>query len=326
MRRATTRWRRDDDDDDARADETRRDATRTRRRARRATTRAMTSMTTTTRTARALNARCAYRAMRRVVAAPIAAPTSRPRRARAHVPAHAGWNDFAWSKATVVANERRARTPEAELRTIGLEIGAAARAAYATPGQFLQIRTREDGKAAFIAIASAPGECAYGEGAVELLVKAQSGTTAAEICALDVGAEVDVSPAMGKGFDLTAVRGRSNAVLFATGSGISPIRALLRSGTLQTRADATTVYYGTRDAEATAFLEESATWPCDVVRVYSEDSGRHVQDILREDIASGKIDVNDTFAVLCGQKEMADEVIEMLTAAGVPREACVMNF
>jgi NAD(P)H-flavin reductase len=131
---------------------------------------------------------------------------------------------------------------------------------------------------------------------------------------------------MGKGFDLTAVRGRSKAVLFATGSGISPIRALLRSGTLKTDAGATTLYYGTRDAEATAFLEESASWPCDVVRVYSEDSGKHVQDVLREDIASGKIDANDTFAVLCGQKEMADEVIEMLTSAGLPREACVMNF
>ena len=190
----------------------------------------------------------------------------------------------------------------------------------------MQIRTREDGKAAFIAIASAPGECAFGEGAVELLVKAQSGATAGEICALDVGAEVEVSPVMGKGFDLTAVRGRSKAVLFATGSGISPIRALLRSGTLKTDAGATTLYYGTRDAEATAFLEESASWPCDVVRVYSEASGKHVQDVLREDIASGKIDANDTFAVLCGQKEMADEVIEMLTSAGLPREACVMNF
>ena len=283
------------------------------------------TMTTTTRTARALSARCLPRAMRRAVASPI--PTaSRPRRARLHELARAGWNDFAWSKASVVANDRRARAGEAELRAIGVEIGAAARAAYATPGQFLQIRTREDGKAAFIAIASAPGECAFGEGAVELLVKAQSGATAGEICALDVGAEVEVSPVMGKGFDLTAVRGRSKAVLFATGSGISPIRALLRSGTLKTDAGATTLYYGTRDAEATAFLEESASWPCDVVRVYSEDSGKHVQDVLREDIASGKIDANDTFAVLCGQKEMADEVIEMLTSAGLPREACVMNF
>ena len=47
--------------------------------------------------------------------------------------------------------------------------------------------------------------------------------------------------------------------------------------------------------------EESAAYRRpEIVRVYS-DEGAHVQDALREDIASGKIDVDATFAVLCGQ-------------------------
>ncbi len=157
------------------------------------------------------------------------------------------------------------------------------------------------------------------------MVKAQPGTTASDICALAVGAEVEASPVMGKGFDLSAVSDRSRAILFATGSGISPVRALLVSGALAGK-ERVTLYYGTRDVEATAFAEESATWPCEIVRVYSDESGAHVQDALREDIASGKIDVDATFAVLCGQKEMAEDVIALLGDAGVPKDAMVMNF
>jgi NAD(P)H-flavin reductase len=33
-----------------------------------------------------------------------------------------------------------------------------------------------------------------------------------------------------------------------------------------------------------------------------------------------------TCAVLCGQKEMTEAVIAILTEAGVPKEKCIMNF
>lgn len=261
--------------------------------------------------------------LERVFRSPTHLVPARRRRAY-HIPARAGWNDFAWSRATIASNERAASTEGGELRSIALDVGADAAAAYAVPGQFIQIRTSEEGKPAFIAVASAPGKSAAGAGTLELLVKAQPGTTASDICALAVGAEVETSPVMGKGFDLSAVSDRSRAILFATGSGISPVRALLVSGALAGKD--VTLYYGTRDVEATAFAEESATWPCEIVRVYSDESGAHVQDALREDIASGKIDVDATFAVLCGQKEMAEDVIALLGDAGVPKDAMVMNF
>jgi len=262
--------------------------------------------------------------LERVFRSPTHLVPARRRRAY-YIPARAGWNDFAWSRATIASNERAASTEGGELRSIALDVGADAAAAYAVPGQFIQIRTSEEGKPAFIAVASAPGKSAAGAGTLELLVKAQPGTTASDICALAVGAEVEASPVMGKGFDLSAVSDRSRAILFATGSGISPVRALLVSGALAGK-ERVTLYYGTRDVEATAFAEESATWPCEIVRVYSDESGAHVQDALREDIASGKIDVDATFAVLCGQKEMAEDVIALLGDAGVPKDAMVMNF
>ena len=51
-----------------------------------------------------------------------------------------------------------------ELRSIALDVGADAAAAYAVPGQFIQIRTSEEGKPAFIAVASAPGKSAAERG------------------------------------------------------------------------------------------------------------------------------------------------------------------
>jgi len=246
----------------------------------------------------------------------LASPRRPARASRAPVLTRAGWNDFAWSSAKVISNTQASQ--EGSLRSISLDVGVDAADAYATPGQFIQIRTKPDGKAAFIAIASAPKK---GRGTFELLVKSQDGT-AREICDAKVGSTLETSPAMGKGFSLSAAQGKSRALLFATGSGISPIKALLESGALNGRD--VTLYYGTRDAEHTAFLEASKKWGCTVTRVYSEESGRHVQDALRDDLSA--IDASDAFAVLCGQKEMTTDVIGILTLAGVPRELCIMNF
>lgn len=45
-----------------------------------------------------------------------------------------GWNDFVWFKVFVVVNDCCVCVGEVELWVIGVEIGAAARAAYATSG------------------------------------------------------------------------------------------------------------------------------------------------------------------------------------------------
>jgi|TARA_B100001142_G_C14104183_1_gene566446 NAD(P)H-flavin reductase len=38
------------------------------------------------------------------------------------------------------------------------------------------------------------------------------------------------------------------------------------------------------------------------------------------------VDGGKACAVLCGQKEMTEAVIEVLEGAGVPKERCIMNF
>ena len=75
-------------------------------------------------------------------------------------------------------------------------------------------------------------------------------------------------------------------MLFATGSGISPIRALITSGALKGRD--VTLYYGTASGETTAFLDEFETWKkaCgvrEVKHVQSQVGGppTYVQDQLK---------------------------------------------
>ena len=51
-----------------------------------------------------------------------------------------------------------------------------------------------------------------------------------------------------------------------------------------------------------------------------------MQDALKEAVADGAVDAKKTCAVLCGQKEMTEAVIAILTEAGVPKEKCIMNF
>ena len=245
-----------------------------------------------------------------------------------HVLTTAGWNDFEWGTATVVSNEPAAK--EGNLRSVKVSVDDACFEAYSTPGQFVQMRTNADGKPAFLAIASPPRT----EPApiLELLIKSTEGT-AGEICALKKGATVDVSPPMGGGFDLEGKAPASSSpvvLLFATGSGISPIRALIKSGALDGR-DAT-LFYGTTSEQTCAFLEEFSDWKAahgvSVTHVQSRVGGppTYVQDALKEEMEKGAVDAAESCAVLCGQKEMTEAVIARLTEAGVPEEKCIMNF
>jgi len=110
------------------------------------------------------------------------------------------------------------------LNRLLVDVGGAQAAKYTIAGQFVQVKTEEDGKAGFFAIASAPD--ANNAGVLELLVKA-SGDPAEAICASADGTGVLVSEVMGKGFPVDRVAGVGNVFIFCTGSGISPIKALI---------------------------------------------------------------------------------------------------
>ena len=146
---------------------------------------------------------------------------------------------------------------------------------------------------------------------------------------MTAGDVVQMSPPMGPGFDMDKAPADAypNTLLFATGSGISPIRALIASGVLVGRN--VTLYYGTASPTYTAFMDEFKAWEARGVRVRHVQSRvggppTYVQDALKEDAEN--IDGGKTCAVLVGQKEMTTAVIEVLEGAGVAKERCIMNF
>lgn len=96
-------------------------------------------------------------------------------------------------------------------------------ASYTKAGQYLQLRLQDsESKPSFLAIASPPSAAAS-DGVFEFLVKSVVGSTAELLCELQKGDIVELSPAMGKGFDIDQISPPENCqtvLIFATGSGI----------------------------------------------------------------------------------------------------------
>jgi ferredoxin-NADP reductase len=198
----------------------------------------------------------------------------------------------------------------------------------------VQVRVGESDKPAFIAIAAAVGTYAS---QLELLVK-RSGSTAELLCALEAGAPLQLSDVQGRGFQLDALQPPSaftDIFLFATGSGLSPVRALLETpcalGGLGLAGGGRRVghlhlYVGVRSPEHLAFADRVTAWEAaglTVTRVFSElPPKRYVQDAFLE--AGGVRNAEATGAVLVGQKGMAEAITAAL--AGVPKERICTNF
>lgn len=259
----------------------------------------------------------------------------RQRAARATaVVVRAGWGDPVEFRKARLASSKPA-TKDGSLRTLVVELPEQAARSFTTAGQYVQIKPDEESKAAFIALASSPQDVHNNGGMVELLVKPQPGATAEQLCALAAGAELLVSDAQGKGFPVDRVPAADypTVLLFATGSGISPVRSLIESGALAGRPDVR-LFFGTRSAEHTAYGDLAAgSWKSEhgvkeVHHVYSEgEGGIYVQDAFFGKLGGlNGAEPGKTAAVMVGQKEMAQALRDGLAAAGVSPEAVLTNF
>lgn len=215
-----------------------------------------------------------------------------------------------------------------------LDVPPALASGYTVPGQYVQVRVGEADKPAYIALAAPVG--AHGA-QLELLVKRSPGT-AEQLCALEAGAALQVSEVQGRGFQLGALQPPDafpDLLLFATGSGLSPVRALLETpcalGGLGLagggrRPGCLHLYVGVRSPAHLAFADRMAAWEAAglrVTRVYSElEPGRYVQDAFAAD--GGLQNAATAGAVVVGQKAMAEALAAAL--AGVPKDRIVSNF
>lgn len=226
-----------------------------------------------------------------------------------------------WFPATLVAC-----SPAADgLTDLTLDLsGTPLRGAHQRPGQYVHLRLPGTAEGLF-ALASPPGAEQW-----DLLVKATSPLTDA-LVHLGLGQQVDVSRPEGPGFPLEQARER-DVLLFATGSGISPIRSVIESIRQEREAyGKVTLYFGARTPGAFAYARDFKTW---------EQAGIHVVPTVSQPGASGWQGLTGyvqahlkeeplalgTRAFVCGQREMVQGVISALLARGLPANAISQNF
>ncbi|XP_010243758.1 PREDICTED: fruit protein pKIWI502 [Nelumbo nucifera] len=206
---------------------------------------------------------------------------------------------------------------------------------FTRPGQYLQLRLPDVEKPSFLAIASPPSLSAS-KGEFEFLVKGVPGSTAELLCRLRGGDVVELSQVMGKGFDidqLSPPEECQTVIIFATGSGISPIRSVIESGFSANKRSDVRLYYGARNLQRMAYQDRFKEWESTGVKIVPvlsqpDDKWRGERGYVQNAFARAKQTYNplSTGVLLCGQKQMTEEVTSVLLAIGVSREKILKNF
>lgn len=210
----------------------------------------------------------------------------------------------------------------------GLEVdltGTTIAWSFEAPGQYVQVRTPQ-GATAFLAISSKPGEPAF-----EFLVKA-GGEAADQLLNLPEESRLEMTAAMGKGYPVQHHTGR-DVLLFAVGSGISPIRSLIwYLAGRRAEYQGVTLFFGARTPAHFAYRDELAAWQqegVEVVRVVSRpeaSEGGFVRGYVQDAVAAHPIDPARTVAFVCGMKGMVEGVTEELAKLGVSRDRIFQNY
>ncbi|CAN6238189.1 unnamed protein product [Urochloa humidicola] len=270
-------------------------------------------------------------------ALPVLRRSLRPGRALSTA-VHAVKQDAAvWTPAPVSAVG--AATADGSIFHVAVDLSDAAGLAdsYTSPGQYLQIRVPsgaggEELKPAFMAVASPPGAGAR----FEFLVKSVPGTTAERLCGLRDGDVVELGAVMGKGFPLeriTPADAAQTVLIFAAGTGISTIRSLVEFGFGANERSDVRLYYGARSLKTMAYQDRFKNWESvglKIIPVLSQpdDSWKGERGYAQHAFLRAKNIVNpsSTGAVLCGQRQMQEEVTSALVTDGVSQDKILTNF
>ncbi|KAF5745222.1 fruit protein pKIW-like [Tripterygium wilfordii] len=202
-------------------------------------------------------------------------------------------------------------------------------------GQYIQLRIPDVAKPSFLAIASPPA-FSVTKGAFEFLVKSISGSTAELLCGLNRGDVVELTQAMGNGFAIDQIEPPEKyptVLIFATGSAISPIRSLIESGFSADKRSDVRLYYGARNLKRMAYQDRFKDWESlgvKIVPVLSQPDDKWTGEKGYVQAAFSRVkQITSPFAtgaVLCGQKQMTEEVTSILVADGVSSEKILKNF
>lgn len=213
-------------------------------------------------------------------------------------------------------------------RQVVLRVDAkgAVAAGHTTPGQYVKVTLPFDEVPRTYAIASAPGH-----DTIELLLKVPD-ERITQLLALGPGDKLAMSRPQGKGYPVDRVGGH-HLWLFAVGSGIAPLRAVL-DHLLPRRNDLLDIklLYGVREAAELSFTQRFDAWAGHGIQVMPVVSralpgswnGRtgHVQEHVPKVLP----DPARTLAFICGLPAMDRDVCAQLLQRGVGAEQVFRNW
>lgn len=192
---------------------------------------------------------------------------------------------------------------------------------HAEPGQFVAVSL--DGDQAYYAIASSPGE------PLELLIKVE-GEVAEKLAALEPGATIEATDALGAGFGAAATRPRP-LVCLVNGSAIAAVRPVIEAELNAGLPRPVSLFLGVLAPDRTAFADDLARWSergVDItVVVHSEAEGweGEVGFVQHAAERGGKVR-DDVVVILCGVKPMMDDARELYVAAGLDPAFLLTNY
>ena len=209
------------------------------------------------------------------------------------------------------------------LRGLTLQVNDDALRAHLSAGQYVKLSVL--GVEGHFALAAAPGR------PFELLVKRGSALGDA-MAGLAPGAEIAASLPLGNGYPLAHHRGR-DVHLFAVGSGIAPVRAVIDAIRGDRNAwGRVTVWDGQRQEDHLAYRAERTAWASDRIEVmeclssptgeWSGPRGR-VQEVF--EVRPPELSP-DAVAYVCGMKAFVEDVKGRLGARGLSAERIFQNF
>ncbi|HET6922076.1 MAG TPA: oxidoreductase [Anaeromyxobacteraceae bacterium] len=218
----------------------------------------------------------------------------------------------------------------AALRAVRVDLGGLSES-HRGPGQVVKIRTPAG--EGYFALASAPSPDRH----ADLLFRRGGPIADAAVAAAGQGGPggaLELTAPFGNGFPVAEAEGR-DALLFAAGAGIAPIRSLVQHliGRRE-RFGRVTLFYGQRRGADFAYRREHPDWERSGVRVVlcpsrEDDAWQgvrgYVQEVARS-LAFGGSSPGDSVAFVTGMHAMVDDVRAVLGRAGVPPARIHLNL
>ncbi|VAH71026.1 unnamed protein product [Triticum turgidum subsp. durum] len=221
-----------------------------------------------------------------------------------------------WTEAPVASV--RAATADASLFHVSLDLSAHGPllASHVAAGQFLPFRLPSAPYPIFLAISSPPPASSSGSPpkSFDFLVKRLPGTPSARLCDLRPGDLVPVGGSVvGRGFEVSRIADARDVLVFATGSGISPIRSLIESGFGESEKIDVSLFYGVRNLQRMAYQERFSDWESRGIKIIPvlsrpDDQWTGQRGYVQNAFSRAKkvINPSSTGAILCGHKQMTE--------------------